>query len=123
MHLHLQMLIAMSHLSGSKSQDSVTPSILDPQWDLPGYPVVALCHGDPAALEQQDWPCHASQPFMDDADFEPWVNLALSYLYHQGKLSSISPARPPKAASGSPAPTLPEPAPLCCPIKVGGPLF
>jgi hypothetical protein len=24
----------------------------------PGYPVVALCHGDPAALDQYDWPFH-----------------------------------------------------------------
>ena len=34
----------------------------------PGYPVVALCHGDPAALEQRDWLFHASQPFADDIE-------------------------------------------------------
>ena len=43
----------------------MTPSILDP----PSYPVVALCHGDPAALDQQDWPFHVPQPVMDDVDF------------------------------------------------------
>jgi hypothetical protein len=32
----------------------------------PSYPVVAPCHGDPAALGQLDWPFHMSQPFTDD---------------------------------------------------------
>jgi hypothetical protein len=36
---------------------------------LPSYPVAALCHGDPAALRQQDWPFYESQPFTDDIDF------------------------------------------------------
>jgi hypothetical protein len=34
-----------------------------------GYPLVALCHGDPAALEQQAWPFHMPQTFADDIDF------------------------------------------------------
>ena len=34
-HLYLQMFIAMSHWSGSRSLASVTPSILDPQGLLP----------------------------------------------------------------------------------------
>jgi hypothetical protein len=32
------------------------------------FPVVALCHGDPAALSQQDWPCHESQAFTGNID-------------------------------------------------------
>ena len=35
---------------------------------LPGYLAVALCHPDPAALDQQDWPFHTSQPFAYDTD-------------------------------------------------------
>ena len=35
----------------------------------PGDPVVALCPGDPAALDHQDWPLHTFQPFIDDTDF------------------------------------------------------
>jgi hypothetical protein len=58
------MFIAMRHWSGlSWSLASVTPSVLDPQLS-----VVALFHGDPTALEQQDWPFHTSQPFKDDID-------------------------------------------------------
>ncbi|XP_051006314.1 centrosomal protein of 97 kDa [Acomys russatus] len=34
----------------------------------PSYPAIALCRGDPAAL-QQDWPFHESQQFTDDGDF------------------------------------------------------
>jgi len=56
----------------------VTPSILDPNldpdypaltWTTPDYPAVALCPEDPAALDQQDWPFHTSQPFTEDIDF------------------------------------------------------
>lgn len=32
----------------------------------PSYPAAALCHGDSAALEQQDWPFCISQPIADD---------------------------------------------------------
>lgn len=63
--------------------------------------------------------------------------LAIPYRNHEGKLSSIVPARPPNgcdwqwagsalllswpgASSSTPRP--PEPAPLCCPIKVWGPV-
>ena len=59
----------MSHWSGSRSL-----ALWHCQhWILigtpPGYPVVALCHGDPSTLEQQDWLFHVSQPFTDDIDF------------------------------------------------------
>ena len=33
------------------------------------YPVVALCHGDPAVLDQPNWPFHEAQPLADDKDF------------------------------------------------------
>ena len=49
------MSLAMSHWSGVMSPVSVTPST--------DYPVVVLCYGDPAALEQQDWPFHVPQQF------------------------------------------------------------
>lgn len=42
--------------------------MLDPHQTPPGYSVVALCCGDPAALEQQDWPFHVPQQFTDDVD-------------------------------------------------------
>ena len=34
----------------------------------PGYPIVALIHGEPAALNQQNRSFHMSQPFADDID-------------------------------------------------------
>jgi hypothetical protein len=79
----------------------------------PSYPVVALCHGDPAALEQQDWPWHDSQSFTNDVDVGvgqlraldlSWVVAvlvivpSLPYLHHQGKFPSIALAKPPNAA-------------------------
>lgn len=33
------------------------------------YSVVALCHGDPRALELQKKPFHTLQQFIDDVDF------------------------------------------------------
>ena len=40
-----------------------------PQWFFPGtppgYPVAALCHGDPTALDQQEWPFHMPQQFAE----------------------------------------------------------
>ena len=35
----------------------------------PGFSGVTLCHGDPAALDQQDLSFHASQKFTDDTYF------------------------------------------------------
>ena len=32
------------------------------------YPVVALCHGDPVALELQDWSLHVLQQIIDGVD-------------------------------------------------------
>ena len=65
--VHFQMFIAMSHYgSVSRSLASAILSILDPPLD---YPVVVLCHGDLAALEQQDWRFHTSQSFGDDIGF------------------------------------------------------
>ena len=34
-----------------------------------GYPVVALCHGYPEALDLQDWPFLTLQEFIDEIDF------------------------------------------------------
>lgn len=59
----------MSHWSGSRPLASVTPLMLDPPEASSGCPLVAQCHGDPAALNRQDWLFHASQPFADDKDF------------------------------------------------------
>ena len=81
------------------------------------------------------------------ANSEPWVwaqvvtgvvstQSALPSLHLQGELSSAAPARPPSADmgrrqvllsfpdalwAGPCAPTPPEPAPLCCPVKACGP--
>ena len=33
-----------------------------------GYPAVALCHEDPAALDLQDWSLHTLQQFIDRVD-------------------------------------------------------
>jgi hypothetical protein len=75
----------------------------------PSYPVVALCHGDPAALEQQDWPFHVLQRSTDDVGSEVGLLKALDLdlgcswpgepagslnQYHQGKLSNIAQASP-----------------------------
>ena len=38
---------------------------------LPPYILLLPCHGDAAALDQQDWRFHTSQPFEDDTAF--WV--------------------------------------------------
>jgi hypothetical protein len=43
-----------THCSGLRSLASMTASILDPYQE--GYPIVALHHGDCAALEWLDWP-------------------------------------------------------------------
>ena len=43
-------------LVDSMSLASATPSILDCHQD--SSQTVALCHGDPAALDLQDWPFH-----------------------------------------------------------------
>ena len=42
---------------------------MDPHPTPSSFPVVALCHGDPAALDQQDWPFHMSQQFTNEIDF------------------------------------------------------
>lgn len=39
----------------------------------PSYPVAALCHGDPAALDLQDWPFHALQQIMGWANSDPRI--------------------------------------------------
>ena len=63
------MFAAITHWSSMRPLAFATLSILEPYRTPPGYPVVALCHGDPAALEQQDWTFHVSQPFFSDIDF------------------------------------------------------
>jgi len=70
------MLIAVSYWSVSRPLTSVTLSALDSlhylYWFLIGtpirYPVVALCHGDPATLDLQDWPFHMPQKIIDGID-------------------------------------------------------
>jgi hypothetical protein len=94
------MFISMSQWSGLRPLASVTSSISDLIGTPPSYPVVALCHGDPAALEQQDWLFQESQTFTDGIDFGVGrlraLDLSLggsrtghlSYLHHQNGLSS-----------------------------------
>lgn len=65
--LPLQMFIAMSPLSGSRSLPSVTLSVLYPLRTPPCYPVVELCHEDPVALEQ-DQTIGRSHLFTDNTD-------------------------------------------------------
>lgn len=52
--------------SGYCDTISVGPALMGPP---PGYPVVALCRGDPTALDQQDWSFHAPQELRNDIDF------------------------------------------------------
>lgn len=78
------------------------------------YPVVALHPGEPATLEQQNWPIHESQPFADDQDYqwtnsEPWfwawvgdeliITPTLPYGHQEGELSSSALARPSNATT------------------------
>jgi hypothetical protein len=67
-HLYLQMFIAVSPWSGSRPRASATLSILILTGTPLRYPVVALCHRDPAALDLQDWPFHVFQQFIDGVD-------------------------------------------------------
>ena len=50
------MFIAVSHWFGWRSLASATLSVLLLTETPLGYPVVALCHGDPTALDLQDGP-------------------------------------------------------------------
>jgi hypothetical protein len=56
--LYLQMIIEISHWSGSRSLVRLHYQY----WILTEtpfrYPMVVLCHGDPAALDLQDQPLH-----------------------------------------------------------------
>lgn len=52
--LYLHMFIAMSHWFGLRPLASAIQSKLDLHRTL-GYPDVALCQGDPVALDLQDW--------------------------------------------------------------------
>jgi hypothetical protein len=123
------------------------PSIYKPSQILTGSPhnnpvVVALCHGDPEALEQQNQPFHESQPFEDDADFGMGqlraLNLSLGGSW-AGQYSGFplpAPARLPSATicrrqgqlssphalgASSPVPAPPKPALLGCPVKTREP--
>lgn len=72
---------------------------------LPSYPVVALCHGGPAALDEQGQPFHRhQQQFRDDVDFGVGQPRALDlvlggsppaflYWHHQDDLSDTALAR------------------------------
>ena len=70
------------------------------------YPVVALCHGDLAMFNLQDWPLHVLQQFIHGVDVtvgqsKPWIWTwvvaellsppALWYQHHQDELSSTAP--------------------------------
>ena len=95
----------MSHWSGSRPLASATLS----DWILtrtpPKYSVVALCHGDPASLDQQDWPFHMLQQIIDGVDFGVGQLRALASLpallhpHHQAKLSCIALDSLPNAAA------------------------
>jgi hypothetical protein len=60
-HPYLQMLSAVSHWS-------ITLSILDSHGTPVRYPVVVLCHRDPAALDLQDPSFHMLQLIIDGVD-------------------------------------------------------
>ena len=107
----------------------------------PRYPFVALCHEEPLALDQQDWPFYTSHPFSDDVDFGVGhlkaLDLGLSDSrvgeYHQDELSSTPLIRPSNVSISrrqgqlscshslgacSPVHTPSEAALLCCQVKV-----
>lgn len=64
------MFIVKSHWSGSRPRVSATLSI---DAGLPlRHPVVALCHGDPVALDLQGWSLHVLQQITEGVDVE-WV--------------------------------------------------
>jgi hypothetical protein len=69
--LYLQMLIAVSPCCVLRPLASATLSILTLTRIPLGYPVVALCHRDPAALDLQDWLLHALQQCIDGVDQSP----------------------------------------------------
>lgn len=52
---------------------SVTLSILGPRGESIGYPVVALCHRDPEALDLQGQPFYVLQQITDGVDMG-WAN-------------------------------------------------
>lgn len=56
---------------------SATLSIPVSHWTLLGYPVVALCHEEPAALDQQDQSLHVIQQVIDEVDAGPGQLIAL----------------------------------------------
>jgi hypothetical protein len=66
----LHLLEMRSLIGNSTGRKAKGPSCLLPAHS--GTPstcaVVLLCHGDPAALEQQDCPFHKSQPFTSSID-------------------------------------------------------
>ena len=43
------------------------------------------CHGDPEALDQQDWPFYMSKPSVDDTDFEVGHLRALDLGLHSSR--------------------------------------
>ena len=108
-HLHLQMFIAMSHWSGSRSLASVTIINIG---SSPGLLPVDLLL--PCVMEILQLWISRAVPFTNDADLEmaqlkvldlglglvaELVSpLALPYPHHQGKLSCTDPDRPPSAA-------------------------
>jgi len=88
------MFTAMSHWSGLRPLVSATPSILDPHYDPLRYPVVALCHGDPAALAPSCAPTvHRWDRCWNGPTHSPgsWPKLVrplpLPYPHHQSRLS------------------------------------
>ena len=58
----------MSYRSDSRALASTTPFILSLTGTPLGYPVLAPCHGDPAALDLQACPLHMLQQFIDKVD-------------------------------------------------------
>lgn len=67
-HVHLQMFIAMSHWSGSRSLASVTPSISVPHWDSSLLSCGCPMSWRSSSLGQQDLLFYTTQEFIDDVE-------------------------------------------------------
>ena len=61
-HVHYKSLVWF------KAQASSASSILDNYRAPLRYPIIALCNGDPLALDLQEWLLHKLQQFTDGVD-------------------------------------------------------
>jgi hypothetical protein len=67
-HLHLWMLTAVSHWSGSRALAPVTLSALDPHGDSSKLSCCCPVSWRSWSSWKQDWPLYTSRPFADDID-------------------------------------------------------